>query len=107
MVNLYSATCRILLRMTGSHYHLRKDLIFTLHNFIFRVVAILNDLRRRDPQKHYLSFSKTSGLRVTEIKLESRKQLIETEGQVEFKLAPLFEGHKLDIENAILEFESF
>ena len=57
--------------------------------------------------KHYLSFSKTPGSRVTEIKLESRKQLIETEGQVEFKLAPLFEGHKLDIENVILEFESF
>ena len=64
-------------------------------------------LRLRDPHKHYLSFSKTPRLRVTEIKLESRKQLINTKGQVQFKLAPLFEGQKLDIENVILEFEYF
>merc|ERR1711990_525639 len=57
--------------------------------------------------KHYLSFSKTPGLRVTEINLGSRKQLMEQKGRTEFKLAPLFENQTLEIANAILEFEFF
>ena len=54
-----------------------------------------------------MSFSKTPGLRVTEVNLDSRKQLMEQKGRTGFKLVPLFKGQTLEIANAILEFEHF
>ena len=67
-----------------------------------------------DKRKHnfiqpqfYLSFTKTPGLRFTEIKLESYKKLIKSKGEdIYFRIVPLFDNQKLDIKNCILEIEA-
>ena len=66
-----------------------------------------------DKRKHnfiqpqfYLSFTKTPGLRFTEIKLESYKNFIQAnDEQIHFQIVPLFDDQKLDIKNCILEIE--
>ena len=58
---------------------------------------------------YYLSFSKTPGLRFTEITLQSTKHLLQQDAgdTFHFKLVPLFKEQKLDVKNCILEIEVF
>ena len=56
--------------------------------------------------EYYLSFTKTPGLRFTEITLEPYKNLIQSyDEEIFFKIVPLFDNQKLDIKNSILEME--
>ena len=72
-----------------------------------RDIVVQNLINSIQP-KYYLSFTKTPGLRFTEIKLESYKNLIQAnEENIYFKIVPLFDNQKLDIKNSILEIESF
>ena len=58
---------------------------------------------------HYLTFTKSPGLRLTEIKLESLKHLIKVDegDELTFKLMTLFNDETLDIKNCLFEFEAF
>ena len=58
---------------------------------------------------HYLTFTKTPGLRLTEIKLESAKHLVklDVEDKLTFKLLTLCNKEKLDAKNCLLEVEIF
>ena len=58
---------------------------------------------------HYLSFTKSPGVRLTEIKLESLKHLIRVEkgDKLTFKLMTLFNDKTLNIKNCLFEFEAF
>lgn len=53
-------------------------------------------------------FTKTPGFRITEIQLQSCKNLVDTDGKlITFRITSLFNGQKLEIKNCILELEMF
>jgi len=65
-----------------------------------------NKGKTKGKPQYYLSFTKTPGLRFTEIKLESYTNFIQSNGdEIHFEIVPLFDDQKLDIKNCILEIE--
>ena len=48
-------------------------------------------------------FTKTPGFRITEIQLQSCKNLVDTDGKlITFRITSLFNGQKLEIKNCTL-----
>ena len=86
------------------------ELIFTRkkHSRHSQVIAVEleQSFQNSFQPEYYLSFTKTPGLRFTEIKLESCRNLIKSnDEEIVFKIVPLFDNQKLDIKNCILEIE--